>query len=152
MEIKKALEELNLYRKSEKRKSYLKQKITELKERKFSLSGGSENLGVQGGKVGNDEKLAVLLDQIQKYSDDLLAEELRGLCAQNDIERKIYKLREPYCSILRGYYVEAKTLERLAVENYRTFDGIKQIKRRGVKLYADLPPLHDKLFYEEEIC
>ncbi len=152
MEIKKALEELNLYRKSEKRKSYLKQKITELKEREFSLGEKGENLGIQGGQVSSDDKLAALIDQIQKFTENLIDEETHGLSVQNDIEKKIYKLKEPYCSVLRGYYVEAKSLERIAVEYNYTFDGVKSIKYRGVQKYAKLPPLYDKSYYNEEIC
>lgn len=140
MEIKEALIELNMYRKAKKRMGYLKERVAELQERMYSLCGVSE-VSVQGGQ-GKDEKVISLLDKIAKYRGELLDSETYSLCLQNDIERKIYKLREPYCSVLRGYYVEEKSLEKLAVELNYTFDGVKSIKYRGVKLYADLPALY----------
>lgn len=145
MEIK---EELNLYRKASKRMKYIKQQIAELDDKKYSIGGGSQNLGVQGGQVCIDEKIAVLVDKINTYRQDLVDLDLYCLGIQQDLERKIYKLHEPYCSVLRGYYVESKTLEMLAVEHNYTFDGVKSIKYRGVKLYAKLPPLFDKFYYE----
>ncbi len=140
MEIKAALEELNLYKKSKRKMMYIKARIAELRERSSSLGGGGI-LFVQGSK-SKDDKIIEVLDKIQNLHNELLDEEIYNLCIQNDIERKIYKLREPYCSVLRGYYTEGKNLEKMAVELNYTFDGIKSIKYRGVKLYAELP---DKL-------
>ena len=149
MEIKQALEELNLYRKTKKRMSYIKERIAELQDRIYSLGGVTENLGVQGGQVSNEDKVVALLDKIKQYRDELVQSEIYSICLQNDIERKIYKLREPYCSVLRGYYVESKSLEKLAVELNYSFDGVKQIKRRGIKIYANLPALYQPENYKE---
>lgn len=146
MEIKQALEELNMYRKTKKRMGYIKERIAELQDRMYSLGGAGEVI-VQGGV--KDEKVISLLDKIKKYRDELLATESYSLCVQNDIERKIYKLREPYCSVLRGYYVESKSLEKLAVELNYSFDGVKSIRYRGVKLYAELPALYQQENYKE---
>ena len=140
MEIKAALEELNLYKKSQRKMAYIKSRIAELRERSSSL-GSSGTVFVQGSRQ-KDDKIVELLDKIQNLHNELLDEEIYNLCIQNDIERKIYKLKEPYCSVLRGYYTEGKNLEKMAVELNYTFDGIKSIKYRGVKLYAELP---DKL-------
>ncbi len=149
MEIKQALEELNMYRKTKKRMNYIKERIAELQDRMYSLGGATENLGVQGGQVSKEDKVATLLDKIKQYRDELMQAEIYSLCLQNDIERKIYKLREPYCSVLRGYYVENKSLEKLAVELNYSFDGVKSIKFRGVKLYAQLPALYQQENYKE---
>ena len=145
MEIKQAVEELNLYRKNLKRMQYIKSKIAELQSRLSSLGGGGINLGIQGGQISCDDKIILVMDSIRNLQKELLDEEVYGLCVQNDIEQKIYNLKEPYCSVLRGYYVENKNLERLAVDMNYTFDGVKQIKRRGIKLYAKLPELHREL-------
>lgn len=147
MEIKQALEELNLYKKTKKRMSYIKERISELQDRMYSLGGNIENLGVQGGQVSKEDKVIALMDKIKVYRNELLDTEMYSLCLQNDIERKIYKLREPYCSVLRGYYVESKSLEKLAVELNYSFDGVKSIKLRGVRLYAKLPQLYDNEYY-----
>lgn len=149
MEIKKALIELNLYKKTKKRMSYIKERIAELQDRIYSLGGVNENLGVQGGQVSKEDKVVALMDKIKVYRNELLDTEIYSLCLQNDIERKIYKLREPYCSVLRGYYVENKSLEKLAVELNYSFDGVKQIKRRGIKIYAELPALYHQENYRE---
>ena len=120
-----------------------------MQDRMYSLGGATENLGVQGGQVSKEDKVATLLDRIKQYRDELMQAEIYSLCLQNDIERKIYKLREPYCSVLRGYYVENKSMERLAVELNYSFDGVKQIKRRGIKIYANLPVLYKQENYKE---
>ena len=140
MEIKEALVELNMYRKTKKRMSYIKERVAELQERMYSLCGASE-VSVQGGQ-GKDEKVISLLDKIAKYRGELLDSETYSLCLQNDIERKIYKVREPYCSVLRGYYVENKNLERLAVELNYAFDTVRHIKMKAVREYAKLPALY----------
>ena len=145
MEIKQAVEELNLYRKNLKRMQYIKSKIAELQSRLSSLGGGGINLGIQGGQVSCDDKIISVMDSIRNLQKELLDEEVYGLCVQNDIEQKIYNLKEPYCSVLRGYYVENKNLERLAVDMNYTFDGIKSIKFRGVRMYAKLPEIHREL-------
>ncbi len=147
MEIKQALEELNMYRKTKKRMSYIKERIAELQDRIYSLGGATENLGVQGGRASKEDRVIALLDKIKVYRNDLINAEMYSLCLQNDIERKIYKLREPYCSVLRGYYVENKSYERLAVEMHYTFESIKQIKRRAVNEYSKLPQLYDNEYY-----
>lgn len=147
MEIKQALEELNLYKKTTKRMSYIKERIAELQDRIYSLGGNIENLGVQGGQVSKEDKVIALMDKIKVYRNELLDTEMYSLCLQNDIERKIYKLREPYCSVLRGYYVENKSYERLAVEMHYTFESIKQIKRRAVNEYSKLPQLYNNEYY-----
>lgn len=139
MEVKKALEELNMYRKSRKRMAYIKQQLGLIRDRMSSLGGG-DNLGVQSSS-DKDNKLIALIDKLRNLESEYWDEEIHSLCVQNDIERKIYKLREPYCSVLRGYYCEEKNLERLAVEMNYTFDGVKSQKYRGVKMYAELPPL-----------
>lgn len=136
MEVKKALEELNMYRKSRKRMAYIKQQLGLIRDRMSSLGGG-DNLGVQSSS-DRDNKLIALMDKLRNLEAEYWDEEIHSLCVQNDIERKIYKLREPYCSVLRGYYCEEKNLERLAVEMNYTFDGVKQAKYRGIRLYADL--------------
>ena len=145
MGIKQAVEELNLYRKNLKRMQYIKSKIAELQSRLSSLGGGVINLGIQGGQVSCDDKIISVMDSIRNLQKELLDEEVYGLCVQNDIEQKIYNLKEPYCSVLRGYYVENKNLERLAVDMNYTFDGIKSIKFRGVRMYAKLPEIHREL-------
>ena len=129
--------------------SYIKERIAELQDRIYSLGGVNENLGVQGGQVSKEDKVVALMDKIKVYRNELLDTEIYSLCLQNDIERKIYKLREPYCSVLRGYYVENKSLEKLAVELNYSFDGVKQIKRRGIKIYAELPALYHQENYRE---
>ena len=149
MEIKKALIELNLYKKTKKRMAYIKERSVELQDRIYSLGGASENLGVQGGQASKEDKIVSLMDKIKQYRDELFELETYSLCVQNDIERKIYRLREPYCSVLRGYYCQAKRLEVLAVEMNYSFDGVKQIKRRGIKLYSTLPPLYDITYYQD---
>lgn len=148
MEIKKALIELNLYKKTKKRISYIKERSAELQDRIYSLGGASENLGVQGGQDSREDKIVSLMDKIREYRDELIELETYSLCVQNDIERKIYKLREPYCSVLRGYYCQEKRLEVLAVEMNYSFDGIKSIKYRGVKVYSELPALYDDSYYQ----
>lgn len=149
MEIKQALEELNMYRKTKKRMAYLKERIVELQDRIYSLGSTTENLGVQGGQVSKEDKVVSLMDKIKQYRDELMQAEIYSLCLQNDIEKKIYNLREPYCSVLRGYYVESKSLEKLAVELNYSFDGVKQIKRRGIKIYANLPALYQPENYKK---
>lgn len=147
MEIKQALEELNMYRKTTKRMSYIKERIAELKDRMYSLGGATENLGVQGGQVSKEDKIASLLDKIKQYRDELIQTEMYSLCLQNDIERKIYELREPYCSVLRGYYVENKSLEKLAVELNYAFDTVRHIKMKAVREYMKLPALYSEEYY-----
>lgn len=149
MEIKQALEELNMYRKTKKRMGYIKERIAELQDRIYSLGGATENLGVQGGQASKEDKVVSLICKIGEYRDELIDLETYSICVQNDIERKIYRLREPYCSVLRGYYVESKSLEKLAVEFNYTFDGVKQIKRRGIKIYAELPALYQPENYKD---
>jgi len=136
MEVKKALEELNMYRKSKKKMTYIKQQLGLIRDRMSSLGAG-ESLGVQSSS-GNDDKIVALMDKLRNLEAEYWDEEIHSLCVQNDIERKIYKLREPYCSVLRGYYCEEKNLERLAVEMNYTFDGVKQAKYRGIRMYASL--------------
>ena len=147
MEIKQALEELNLYKKTTKRMSYIKERISELQDRIYSLGGNIENLGVQGGQVSKEDKVIALMDKIKVYRNELLDTEMYSLCLQNDIERKIYKLREPYCSVLRGYYVESKSLEKLAVELNYAFDTVRHIKMKAVREYMKLPVLYSEEYY-----
>lgn len=147
MEIKQALEELNLYKKTKKRMSYIKERISELQDRIYSLGGATENLGVQGGQVSKEDKVIALMDKIKVYRNELLDTEMYSLCLQNDIERKIYRLREPYCSVLRGYYVENKSLEKLAVELNYAFDTVRHIKMKAVREYMKLPALYSEEYY-----
>lgn len=147
MEIKQALEELNMYRKTKKRMSYIKERIAELQDRIYSLGGATENLGVQGGRASKEDRVIALLDKIKVYRNDLINAEMYSLCLQNDIERKIYKLREPYCSVLRGYYVENKSLEKLAVELNYAFDTVRHIKMKAVREYMKLPALYSEEYY-----
>ncbi len=145
MEVKKALEELNMYKKSRKRMAYIKLRMAELRERMFSLAGG-DSLGVQTSSA-KDDKIVAIMDKLRNLQHEMMDEEIRSLCLQNDIERKIYKLREPYCSILRGYYCEEKNYEKLAVYLHYTFDSVKQIKKRAVLEYSKLPQLYDDSYY-----
>lgn len=102
---------------------------------------------MQGGQASKEDKVVSLICKIGEYRDELIDLETYSICVQNDIERKIYRLREPYCSVLRGYYVENKSYEKIAVEMYYTFESIKQIKRRAVNEYSKLPPLYDNELY-----
>ena len=133
--IKPAIEELSEYRKAKGRLKYIQEQIGTLRA-KMVLGSHSDNLGVQGGNTSKDDMLVNLLQKIDDLEKRYTDGELECMQTACRIESEINKLKYPQCEVLRKYYCENKSIDRIALDMNYSYDGIKRIKQRAVRQYA----------------
>lgn len=109
----------------------------ELKSRLYTLKAvDTERDAVQGGE--KNTALYSLIDKIIEIEQEMKFKEMEAFSKQWEIEQEIDKLNYPYCAILRRFYLENKTLEKIAVDLYLSYPHIKRLKRFGIEKFAEM--------------
>ena len=132
-----AVEELDGYR-------MRKQQILRLKERRLHLEDEMESIKamrydivrVQGGKMKD-----AVIEMIVEWAE--VGDKIEKLILDNEremnlIEEKIQRLKADEQQVIVFYYVNGKSVNETAAQMHLSFEGLKKLKKRALRAYADV--------------
>lgn len=128
------------YIKENDRQRRLKKRRAELKSRLYTIKTSSAGDVINGGI--KNEAIINLIDKIQEIEQEMSLQEMKAVSKQWEIGQEVNKLDYPYCAILSKYYLERKTLEKIAVEMHISYRTVLRHKRNGLKKFSELESWH----------
>lgn len=136
MDIQEAKFELRQYKLLTNLQNELKCKLAEIEARAYSLSGASDDLGIQKNHVSNI--VAQSYEKVWKTRTEVANKINEYIKLQELIMAKIQRVESPLSDILFKRYIQNKKMERICLELNYDYYWLSKLHAKALNIYANL--------------